>query len=179
MRNIAGTLHKSFSDAVKRGYLTHNPADAIDLPRRDRRDLNVWDAQQFAQFLQVAANSGDYMYPLWRLVVATGIRRGELLGLRWRDVDLVEATISISQTRITDGSAMKIGTPKTRAGRRTIAIDDGTVIALAHLKNLQTAAADALDVPLGDLVAVEVDGKPISRHTLLNRFHAASERGSW
>jgi integrase len=99
-------------------------------------------------------------------VIATGIRRGELLGLRWRDVDLVEGFISISQTRITDGTSMKIGTPKTRAGRRTIAIDNGTVTALWHLKTLHNTAAEMLGMPLSDLVAADVDGKPISRHTL-------------
>jgi len=176
VRNIAGTLHRALHDAVKRGYLTFNPSDEIDLPRWDRRDLNVYDAHQFARFLQVAIDHDDYMYPMWRLVIATGIRRGELLGLRWRDVDLVEATITISQTRITDGSAMKMGTPKTRAGRRTIAIDDGTVIALAHLLNLQTAAADTLGKALSELVAADIDGRPISRHTLLDRFHAATAR---
>ena len=176
VRNIAGTLHKSLSDAVKDNYLSNNPADAIDLPRWDRRDLNVWDAHQFAHFLQVAIEHDDPMYPLWRLVIATGIRRGELLGLRWRDVDLVEGFVSINQTRITDGTSMKIGTPKTRAGRRTIAIDNGTVTALWHLKTLHNTAAEMLGMPLSDLVAADVDGKPISRHTLMDRFHAATER---
>ena len=176
VRNIAGTLRRALSDAVRRGHLTFNPADDIDLPRWDRRDLQVWESAEFAHFLQVAADHDDPMYSLWRLVVATGMRRGELLGLRWCDVDLVDATVSITQTRTTDGHTMRISTPKTRAGRRTIAIDAGTVVALAHHKNIQTAAADLLDMPLGELVASELDGRPIGRYALLDRFHAAGDR---
>jgi hypothetical protein len=104
------------------------------------------------------------------------MRRGELLGLRWVDVDLVEATVTIRQARVSDGYTVTTTTPKTKAGRRTIAIDSGTVVALAYLKNQQAEAADTLALPHFELVATDLDGRLIKPYTLLDRFHAASNR---
>ena len=176
VRNIASTLHHALSDAVRDNYLSSNPAHDIDLPKWERADLQVWDSQQFAHFLQVAADDGDPYYPLWRLVVTTGIRRGELLGLRWCDVNLLDAEITISQTRQTNAYKNKITTPKTKAGRRTIAIDIGTVVALEKHKLCLMAAANVLEIPLADFVAVSLDGRPISGQMLMNRFAAAADR---
>ena len=176
VKNIAFTLRQALEAAVKRGNLTTNPANGIDLPRWDRADLKVWDGREFAQFLQVAADNNDPLYALWRLVISTGIRRGELLGLRWCDVDLVEATITISQTRQSKSYKHQITTPKTKAGKRTIAIDSGTVTALAHHKNYLSDAADLLEMPLSELVASNLDGNPITGEMLMARFKQATDR---
>ena len=178
VKNIVFTLRQALRDAVKRGYLTSNPASDIDLPRWDRADLKVWDGREFAQFLQVAADHGDPFYPLWRLVVSTGIRRGELLGLRWCDVDLVEGTITIAQTRQSKSYKQQITTPKTKAGKRTIAIDSGTVTALAHLKNTLSDAADLLEMPLAELVASDLSGRQITGEMLMTRFKQATDRAN-
>ena len=178
VRNILGTLRIALDTARKRGHIANNPADEISLPRWERRDLQVWESAQFAHFLQVAADNDDALYALWRLVIATGMRRGELLGLRWIDVDLVEATITIKQARVSDGYTVSITTPKTKAGRRTIAIDTGTVVALAHLTNQQTAAAELLGLKPFELIATDFDGRAIKPTTLLDRFHAATKRAN-
>ena len=176
VRNIIATLRNALETARRRGYIPSNPADHIELPRWERRDLQVWESAQFAHFLTVAAAANDDCYALWRLVIATGMRRGELLGLRWVDVDLVEATVTIRQARVSDGYTVTTTTPKTKAGRRTIAIDSGTVVALAYLKNQQAAAAEALALTPFELVATDLDGRLIKPYTLLDRFHAASNR---
>lgn len=180
VRNIVATLRNALESARRRGHIPSNPADHIELPKWERRELQVWESAQFAHFLTVAASVDDYCYPLWRLVIATGMRRGELLGLRWADVDLIDLergpTVTIRQARVSDGYTVATTTPKTKAGRRTIAIDAGTVVALAHLKNQQAAAADALGLPAFELVATDLDGRPIKPDTLLARFHAATDR---
>lgn len=178
VRNILCTLRHALETAKRRGYIASNPADHIQLPKWERRDLQVWESAQFAHFLTVAADADDALYALWRLVIATGMRRGELLGLRWSDLDMADATVTIRQTRVSDGYKVSITTPKTKAGRRTIAIDTGTVVALAHLKNQQAAAAELLGLPPFDLIATDNDGQLIRPNTLLARFHAATSRAN-
>jgi integrase len=182
VRNIVATLRNALETARRRGHIPSNPADHIELPKWVRRDLQVWESAQFAHFLTVAAAADDYCYALWRLVIATGMRRGELLGLRWADVELVDlergATVTIRQARVSDGYTVTTTTPKTKAGRRTIAIDSGTVIALAFLKNQQAAAAESLGLPNFEFVATDLDGRLIKPATLLDRFHAATQRAN-
>lgn len=175
VRNIAGTLHRALGDAVRRGHLPTNPADVVELPTWRRRDLTVWQAAEVAHFLRVALDNDDPMYAVWRLIVATGMRRGEVLGLRWSDVSLADGVVSIEQTRVRL-DRMVTTTTKTRAGRRTIALDHSTITALAHLRNQHDAAAEALGVAPYDLVATDLDGRVIHACTLLDRFRAATDR---
>lgn len=175
VRNIAGTLHRALGDAVRRGHLATNPADVVELPTWRRRDLTVWQAADVAHFLRVALDTDDPMYAVWRLVVATGMRRGEVLGLRWSDVSLADGVVTIEQTRVRL-DRMVTTTTKTRAGRRTIALDHSTITALAHLRNQQDAAAEALAVAPYALVATDMDGRAIHACTLLDRFRAATDR---
>ena len=170
IRNIAGVLHKALSDAVRRGQLAANPADDIDLPRWERPDLEVWDTKQVGQFLSHCATTKDPLLAVWRLILATGMRRGEVCGLRWNDVDLVDGTVTISQTRVKAGSTFIMATPKTRAGRRTVAIDAGTVIELAHFRNTLDAAAERYGCAPFAMVATNLDGNPIHPLTLTRRF---------
>jgi integrase len=67
---------------------------------------------------------------MWRLVLATGLRRGELLGLRWRDVDLESGSLSVVETRTTVAGGDIIGPPKTDTGTRALRLDSGTVSVL-------------------------------------------------
>lgn len=176
VRNIAGTLHRALGDAVKRGQLGRNAAAGVDLPRWDRRDLVVWDHGEVARFLATAEATRDPLRAVWRLIATTGLRRGEVLGLRWRDVDLVDGTVTVTQTRVSDGHRTHTTTPKTRAGRRTIAIDSGTVVGLAQLLNDQTALADRFEATAPELVACDAGNLPLSPSGLTDRFYTATRR---
>ena len=172
VRNVAGTLHKALSDAVRMGIIASNPAASVERPRWDRPEMQIWDLDQVARFLSRSAD--DPHNALWRLVLVCGLRRGELLGLRWSDVDLVDGSVAIRQTRVLAGSSVVTDTPKTRKGRRTVAIDAGTVDALARLKDAQEAARDALGGWPTDLVAVDAIGRPIDPKSITRRFQAAA-----
>lgn len=173
VRNIAGTLHKALADGVRRGYLPRNPADNVDLPRWERPEMQPYDELEVATFMEYASKDGDPLAALWRVLFATGVRRGELLGLRWSDVDLVTGSITISQNRVEVGKVYT-QTPKTRAARRTITLDPDTVTALAILKNAQEASAEVLGGWVSDLVATDLDGTPIYPRTLTRRFQATA-----
>jgi integrase len=176
VRNIAGTLHKALGEGVRWGILPTNPADGIELPKWNRPRLDVFDAGEVAQFLAHAERVNDPNVALWRLVFVMGLRRGELLGLTWDDVDLVGGRVSISQTRVTspDGKTYT-ETPKTDAGRRTAKIDPGTVDALARLKDAHDAARAALGHWPSPFVATDAAGKPIRPAQFTKLFHRATD----
>ncbi len=93
--------------------------------------MRVWDASQLKAFLAHVAD--DRLAGLWILAATSGARRGELLGLRWRDVDLDAGRIHIRQTLAVTNGQPYISTPKTPRSRRSVSLDSGTVTALkAH-----------------------------------------------
>ena len=158
VRNIAGVLFKALDDGKKQGVFAKNPAKDVALPRYQRPELNVYDGDETARFLSYAASVDEYLTALYRLSLLVGLRRGEVLGLRWIDVDLVLRNLSVVQTRITVNGRVVVSTPKTRAGRRTVAIDAGTADELARLKNRQ----EQLFGKVPELVATDDDGRPVN-----------------
>ncbi len=134
VRRVHATLHRALRDAQRWGLVMRNVVDAAD-PPRDRaagqKDMSCWNAVQARQFLAYVKD--DRFHALWMLALSRGLRRGELLGLRWVDVDLDAASLSVRQTLVAVGSSPSFGTPKTKRGLRTIPLDAPTVTALkAH-----------------------------------------------
>lgn len=87
VRYIHAVIKEALKHAVKWGLLARNVADAVDPPRISRREQQAWSPEEAQRFL--AAVREDRLYPLYLMAITTGMRRGELLGLRWQDVDLV------------------------------------------------------------------------------------------
>ena len=130
-------LHRALKDAVRWGRLARNPADAADPPRGGAKSdgVHAWDAATLRSFLEASRESNDRLHALWVLLATTGMRRGEALGVRWSDVDLDAGRLRVVQTITQVRSKVTIGEPKTAKGRRSIALDDGTVAVLrAHRK---------------------------------------------
>lgn len=177
VRNIFGTLHRALSDAVRWHLLPYNPANDVKLPKYERPAINPWSGDQAGAFIGYAESNQDPYYAIWRLLLVTGLRRGELLGLRWSDIDLVEGKVSVCQARVMAGNQCVTTTPKSRAGTRTISIDPNTVIALAQLKNEQEAQAKKLGAWLTDLIVTTDDGRPLPPNWLYLRFKSA-QKGS-
>ncbi len=177
VRNIFGTLHRALGDAVRWGLLPFNPATNVELPKYERPPMQIWSGEQAGEFIRYTESRGDPYSAIWRLLLVTGLRRGELVGLRWADVDLVEGKISVAVTRVMAGNLCVSSTPKSRAGTRTLKIDPGTVTALAHLKNEQENTAKILGRWLTDLVVTTDDGRALQPKWLYERFKSA-QRGS-
>ena len=133
MRRVHAALRRACRDAVRWGRLTANPAACADPPKAsaEHAEQAVWNSEQLQGFL--ASVAGDRLFALWRLLAMTGMRRGEALGLRWEDLDMEQGSLSIRRALVPVDGVAQISEPKTRRGRRTIAIDPETLEALkAH-----------------------------------------------
>jgi integrase len=161
------------------GRLVRNPADAADPPKSaeaGRPESITWTADQLRTFLEGTRASRHWTACL--LLATSGMRRGEVLGLRWRDLDLDGGRASIRQTVIAVRHTPMLGTPKTAKGRRTITLDKGTVAALReHRKN---QAAERLLMGAGwrdsELVFCHVDGTMLHPERFTRGFSEAVRR---
>ena len=128
-------LHKALSQAVRWSLVSRNPAEAVKAPRPVPKEMRLLSPEETRRFLQAA--HGDRLEALYVLAVTTGMRRGELLGLKWADIDLKGGAVSIRRTlsRTHNGKRIVLGEPKTRKSRRTIRLTSRALIALkAHRK---------------------------------------------
>ena len=120
VRNIHRVLHNALNYAVRLGYIARNPTEAVDKPREDTEERPVYTPEQVRRFL--VAMEGDRLQAMWYLVLATGLRRAELAGLRWRDValDRDPPTLAVRMTRTTAGHEVVEYDPKSRSSRRVL-----------------------------------------------------------
>lgn len=127
--NVHGLLHKALEDAVKRGKVPRNVADAVEAPRASRSRPQVWSPDQLRRFL-VHVRS-DRVYAAWLLWATTGMRRGEVAGLIWSDLDLDAAHVSVEWTLgVVEAKPTWKRRPKSDAGERRMALDPATVAAV-------------------------------------------------
>jgi integrase len=176
VHNIHLCLHRALSDALDDGLLKSNPADRAHRLPPDRPEMRTWSRDQLQAFL--AAVEDTPMRALWRLAASTGMRRGEVLGLRWEDVDLDGGRLSVRQQLVRDRQTVAFGPPKTKAGRRSITLDPGTIAALYAHSHAQTA--NRLYWGAGyqphNLVFARPDGSPHDPDSISQQFLSLSSR---
>jgi integrase len=119
------TVRKALGDAARWGLVARNVAQLADPPTPKRADMRTWTAGELRRFLEHV--EGERLAALWMLAASTGMRRGEVLGLRWVDVDLDLARVAVRQTLVLAGRQVVTSEPKTSRGRRSIALDPRTV----------------------------------------------------
>jgi len=159
--NIHAVLRRALGDAERLGVVTRNVARMARPPASRRPETVTWTADQLGEFLRFV--DGDRMRAAFYLLATTGMRRGEVFGLRWSDVDLDGGWLSVEQTITTVDDRLIIGPVKTAKSRRRIALDPATVSALRRHRVLQAEerlAAGELWVE-GDLVVRSEDGHPM------------------
>lgn len=135
-RQVHYILHRAFRQAVRWRMIATNPCDLVDPPRRSSPEMQTWDAHQTAAVL--AAGDETSLAALWRLALLCGLRRGELLGLRWEDVDLDRGSLAVRRTLSRGmGGTWELGQPKTAAGQRSVALPASCVAALRTHRDRQ------------------------------------------
>lgn len=151
VRYVHTILAASLSDAVNKGLLARNPASAASPPSEKSArppEMAWWRPSELRAFLEFV--SDHELAPLFRLAGATGMRRGELVGLRWTDVDLDAGRIIVRRQITSTDYAAREDEPKSERGRRVITLDPGTVAVLR-----------AIDSGLGNLVFTNADGEAL------------------
>ena len=166
---VHAVLRRAMRDAVRWGYLKENPATRADPPKQKMRvdQMNTWTAGELTKFLE--ESSADKDRYLWLLLAMTGMRRGEVLGLRWQDLDLANGVITVRQTVTAIGGKRVFSTPKTSRGRRVVALDASTVSALRRWRQQHSKNPS-------DLVFAERDGTPLFGPGVTKRFNRIVER---
>jgi len=151
-------LHKALQTAMKWGLVSRNVADGVDVPKARRSEMQTWDEDDIARFLK-AAESTPY-YALFYTALFTGARRGELLALRWSDVDLLfnpQVSVSRSLHQLKDNSFVYTE-PKTAKSRRTIALSPSVIPILSDHKEKMRAI---LPLKEDSLVFCTHEGTPL------------------
>jgi integrase len=164
VRYIHTMLHKALVDAARKGSVARNVAALADPPRLSsapRPEMKVWDAAQLRQFLEEIAN--HRLYPAFYLLATTGMRRGEVLGLRWSDIDLDRHSLSVSRALVIVAYKPQLSDVKTGQGRRTIDLEPNTVAVLRAWKKRQMEERMLTNVrPKTDLIFAHPDGSWIN-----------------
>jgi integrase len=183
-------LASALDDAVRRGMLQGNPARLARIPTRQREGWKPrsaprkpWSVEELCAFLETAAD--DRLAALWMLYVTNGMRRGEALGLRWSDVDLEAATISVARVRTTaeDADGHRVvyddDDPKTAASRRTVTLDKPTVAALRshRLAQLEERVRASSIWEDGDRVFCREDGSGLDPDAISGRWRELCTEG--
>lgn len=110
--------------AVRRGLLERNPASTVELPPARRPRVASWSAEDLGRFL--AATGKDRLHLMYLLLGLVGLRRGEVVALRWVDLDLNTGLLRVEQSAVKIAGRSMIGPPKSSSGARVVALDDST-----------------------------------------------------
>ena len=153
-------LKAATSWAVTTGLLNRDPLVGFKRPRTQSKTMSAWSTEEARTFLR--ATTDDRLAFGWALLLTRGLRRGELCGLRWDDVDLDGGALQINRTRVVVDGKVADSTPKTAQGRRSIPLDPSLVALLRRHRAVQAAEKLAAGKSYEDggwLVADEL-GKP-------------------
>jgi integrase len=174
VRHIHTLIRKALHDATRWGIVSRNVADLADPPKPSVVEMKVWEPEQIRAFLSCV--DGDRLYALWHLMATTGMRRGEVVGLRWGDVDLSGGRLSIVRAVVSVEAKAAVSEPKTKRGRRSIALDQATVDVLRRHRAAQAAEKLAWGEAYEDhdLVSAWENGRPIHPHRISTWFERTS-----
>jgi integrase len=132
IQKVYTLVNDSLNKALKFSLVSKNVASVVSRPKAKKKDIEVWDVDEANKFISVAEK--DRSYIVFLLALTTGMRQSEILGLRWKDVDLKNGTVYVSHQLERRNKGFT--DVKTKAGRRNIEIDPDTVEALKRQKKL-------------------------------------------
>jgi integrase len=170
-------LHRAFVQAIRWGLLSRNPCDGVTAPKATRSEMRVLAPEQVNTFL--AATREHPARALYALAVTTGMRQGELLGLRWQDVDLDAGRLAVRQAlQRQRGNGLVFVEPKTPRSRRTIVLSRLAIAALREHRDRQAFArrTAGAEWQKRDLVFCDYFGAPLDPSYQTATFKAALQR---
>jgi len=171
IKKLHGLIKDALDEGIGFGDISKNVANAVTPPRVKKVKFEVWDEQNLKMFLETAKQNRFYV--AFELAASTGMRVGEILGLRWRDVDLGEAKLSIRQAYTKAESGYEFHEPKTSSGERSVALFPGTVELLKRHRQAQDTEKERNKAFYDDhgLVIQTHIGTPVSPRNLSREYY--------
>lgn len=162
IRYVHNNLHKALAHAVKQEMIYRNPADLVDPPLVNRFEGVALSPDDIKRLLTASISSELYL-PI-TLALTLGLRRGEALGLQWKDVDFKQRTITIRHSASYANGEFSLSTPKTKRSKRTLLVPDVLLSALesAHSKQAELLDLMGKDFNPYNLVCCRPDGTPFT-----------------
>jgi integrase len=163
-------LSQALKYAVRQGYLGRNPCELVDAPSWKGKTMRTLTPSEVEVLFDVARD--NYCYPIFYTAVSTGLRQAELLGLRWRDIDLFMLSISVSQVLYKRRGICQFKEPKTAHSRRRVAMTPKLALFLRDYRTEREWLYQQLGkrLTLDDLVFSGVEGKPLDPSMLSHEF---------
>jgi integrase len=177
-------VHRALKQAVRWQLITRNPASDLELPTVPKSEMITLDQDQAARLVAAVEQAPAWLRMLVTLGLALGCRRGELLALRWAEVDLDDSTVRVGRSLRIVGGRLDVKGPKTEAGYRDLALPAFAVTALRRHRVAQAEQRLALGGAYRDedLVLCRPDGRPVrpdyasaAFRTLIRRAHLPHE----
>lgn len=171
IRNVRAALRAALNQALRFGYVIRNVATLVDIPGTVTFAAQPLTFEQAQLFL--ATVTGDRLEALYRIAIGLGLRKGEVLGLRWEDVNLDEATLCISGSLQRQNGRLERSATKTEASVRTIALPASLVTALIRHRELQAIEETVMPLATGrGMLFTSQIGSPLSPESLTQHFKA-------
>ena len=169
VNHLHATIHKALATAVRWSVVNRNVGDLVDPPRSRRFEITTLSPEQSRQLLDAAR--GDRLEALYVVALTTGLREGEILALRWRDVDLDTAKLQVRGSMQATPSGLKIAETKTAGSRRHVMLSKQPLDALRRHRVAQAAERLRVGAAWEDngLVFPNQVGRPIAAGNLLRR----------
>lgn len=172
-------IRGALTEAVRRGLVHRNVALLARSPLQRSFppvEKKAWTAEQLRAFLRAAA--GHRLFPALWLSASTGVRRSELLGLRWHDLNLKHERLSINRGLVSVGYELRESRGKTANARRTIDLDPTTIDVLHGWQALQSAERRAVGMDDSDQMFTSASGEPVHPHAISQSFDRIVRRAS-
>lgn len=176
---VFAVMQTTLRDAYRRGIIADDPTRRRDPVRAPKVRRAMWQPEQFAQFVAWAQRRGERMAAVYWTAATTGMRRGEMAGLRWVDVNLDAGQLIVAQQAVQVGKQVHVGPVKTAAGQdRLVMLDARTIDALRGVQAQQAEDAQrwGADYQLSGLVFAHEDGSPLSPESITRLFGRAIKR---
>jgi integrase len=170
VHQIHAIMHRALKQACAWGEVARNVADLVEVPPIDRKEMKVLTPEQARRFLEAA--KGTRFEALWALAVTSGMRQGEMLGLRWEDLDLDRGIVSVRSTLQRIGGEWQFNQPKSQKSRRQVALAPSAIDALRRHRVRQNEERLRMGGAWEDwrLVFANEIGKPMEVTNLTNRY---------
>ena len=169
-------LSQALKYAVRQGFLARNPCELVDSPSWKGKAMRTLTPGEVEVLFTIAED--NYYYPVYYTAVSTGLRQAELLGLRWRDIDLDYLSISVSQVLYKRRGICQFKEPKTSHSRRRVAMTPKLALFLRKYKADRERLYRELgkELTLDGLVFPSIEGKPLDPCVLTHNFTRIAKR---